>query len=541
MLLAYSALDVAARIARVQLETARRVIRVLFATSVRSQALSYIFNVAEADQLDDEFQKEVVDRLGHAQWSLAHYVIQALEFVTEAMHVSVKLVTLAVAVNPSTAAAALITNTTFVFFIERRSQHLRTLDKQTHDFARKSDAKVREVMTGFMDVMSHAWEFPSLKLAVMSEFEDKEQRWTRIITMWRNRQSMIVSAVQVTRLLIMVLMFLLTTDMSTLSATFLTLFSALQGLSEGVQRMNDISAEIKRQTAQWDSFGERMLALRPRMLYQQVRLAPGAALNISITNLHRTLSAPGRIDFHLRASRPDQALTLSHGSTLQLLGSTGHGKSTLMEILVGNDQSTSNHCRVMVNGEVVDGGMHALHCHRVYARQDCDRYVSFQGSILDVMAPWSSLHEVNGAGRDQRQEVWRLLDVVRLGEWVRRDLKGDIESPLKGHLSGGQKMRLALARILYRAVTKAKGVNGASAGSTLLILDEVDKGLPNDLVVDIMRDVIEYWKPYGSLVLTVHTILPASMYGHDKGITGAWRLQEGRVCAVGMSDIPTGL
>jgi ABC-type transport system involved in cytochrome bd biosynthesis fused ATPase/permease subunit len=67
---------------------------------------------------------------------------------------------------------------------------------------------------------------------------------------------------------------------------------------------------------------------------------------------------------------------------------------------------------------------------------------------------------------------------------------------MENKLSGGQKTRLLLARALYRAHHR---------NSSLLILDEPDKGLPAETTVSIIANIMKWYQSKGILFLTLHT------------------------------------
>jgi ABC-type transport system involved in cytochrome bd biosynthesis fused ATPase/permease subunit len=92
--------------------------------------------------------------------------------------------------------------------------------------------------------------------------------------------------------------------------------------------------------------------------------------------------------------------------------------------------------------------------------------------------------------------VWHFLRLVDMEDFVRKDLNGNLDEPLENKLSGGQKTRLLLARALFRAHNRQ---------STMLILDEPDKGLPAETTVSIIENIIHWYRPKGILFLTLHT------------------------------------
>lgn len=92
--------------------------------------------------------------------------------------------------------------------------------------------------------------------------------------------------------------------------------------------------------------------------------------------------------------------------------------------------------------------------------------------------------------------IWHFLRLVDMNDFVRHDLKGNLDEPLENKLSGGQKTRLLFARALFRAHNRH---------SSMLILDEPDKGLPAETTISIIENIIDWYRPKGILFLTLHT------------------------------------
>jgi ABC-type transport system involved in cytochrome bd biosynthesis fused ATPase/permease subunit len=92
--------------------------------------------------------------------------------------------------------------------------------------------------------------------------------------------------------------------------------------------------------------------------------------------------------------------------------------------------------------------------------------------------------------------VWNFLRIVQIDEFIRNELNSNLDEMMENKLSGGQKTRLLLARALFRAHHR---------NSTLLILDEPDKGLPAETTVTIVDNIMKWYQSRGILFLTLHT------------------------------------
>ena len=160
-----------------------------------------------------------------------------------------------------------------------------------------------------------------------------------------------------------------------------------------------------------------------------------------------------------RALLSDVTLQINQGDKIGLIGVNGTGKSTLLRLLAGE--------------EAPDGG--SIFCqpgHRAaYLPQN------------PVFAPEDTVleHVLRGAGRDVQEESYRAkailtkLGVTDFGETV-------------GHLSGGQRKRLAMAAALVRP-------------SETLILDEPTNHLDYEMV-EWLEGQLKSYK--GSLVMVTH-------------------------------------
>jgi ABC-type transport system involved in cytochrome bd biosynthesis fused ATPase/permease subunit len=92
--------------------------------------------------------------------------------------------------------------------------------------------------------------------------------------------------------------------------------------------------------------------------------------------------------------------------------------------------------------------------------------------------------------------VWHFLSLVCIDDFVRQELNSDLDERIENKLSGGQKTRLLLARALFRTHQRH---------SSLLILDEPDKGLPAETTIAIIDNIIRWYRSKGILFITLHT------------------------------------
>ena len=152
-------------------------------------------------------------------------------------------------------------------------------------------------------------------------------------------------------------------------------------------------------------------------------------------------------------------LTIEKGQTIGIIGGTGSGKSTLVNLLCGLYTTTSG--AVYIDGKDVVG-------LSAQERRDCvsialQKPVLFKGTVRSNLS----------AGKDfaTDEEIKTALDIAQASDFV--DAKGGLDAVVEQggrNFSGGQKQRLSLARAI---ISKSK----------ILILDDSSSAL--DFVTDL--------------------------------------------------------
>lgn len=166
-------------------------------------------------------------------------------------------------------------------------------------------------------------------------------------------------------------------------------------------------------------------------------------------------------------------LTIRRGEIVGIIGKSGSGKSTFLNILLGLLKPLSG--KISVDGvEVTDAMIRNWHATISFVPQDP---LLIEGSIRENIAFGISAAEVDGS---------RLADSIvnsRLAEFI-ESLPEGLETNIGGKalkISGGQKQRIAIARALYH--------NG-----TILIFDEPTSSLDPEteqLLADSIRELAE--------------------------------------------------
>ncbi|CAF1215275.1 unnamed protein product, partial [Didymodactylos carnosus] len=190
----------------------------------------------------------------------------------------------------------------------------------------------------------------------------------------------------------------------------------------------------------------------------------------------------------------DGTLTFKHGEVILITGKSGAGKSTFYDILSGSIPMSSYECSVHVDGSKMISNFHNVEYCRTMVLQDTD--MDYRSTIYSMITDIDDDDVPLKKTSQLDNLVWEFLQLVKIDDFIREELNCDLDQPMENKLSGGQKTRLLLARALFRAHHRQ---------SSLLILDEPDKGLPAETTVGIIENIMKWYKPRGVLLLTLHT------------------------------------
>src|SRR5204863_243209 len=136
----------------------------------------------------------------------------------------------------------------------------------------------------------------------------------------------------------------------------------------------------------------------------------------------------------------DISFTIRRGQSVGIVGPTGAGKSTLIDVLLGLLPPTTG--QVLVDGEPLEG--------RERAWQRLIGYVPQDVYLLDDSLRRNVAFGIADGAVDE-DRLARAISLARLDEVV-RDLPRQLDTNVGAdgvRLSGGQRQRVAIARALY--------------------------------------------------------------------------------------------
>jgi ATP-binding cassette subfamily C protein len=203
----------------------------------------------------------------------------------------------------------------------------------------------------------------------------------------------------------------------------------------------------------------------------------------------------------------DVNLRIRRGESVGIVGPTGSGKSTLVDVLLGLLRPTSG--RVLLDGDDLAGHERAW--------QRLIGYVPQDPYLLDDTLRRNIAFGIPDALIDE-QRLLRACTLAQLDDFVRQ-LPEALETSIGEdgvRLSGGQRQRIAIARALYQ-------------DPAVLVFDEATAALDNQTEREVTRAIAAV---HGERTVIVIAHRLSTVAACDRLIF----LQEGRIAAVGRYD-----
>ncbi|OHD26361.1 MAG: hypothetical protein A2Y38_00190 [Spirochaetes bacterium GWB1_59_5] len=196
----------------------------------------------------------------------------------------------------------------------------------------------------------------------------------------------------------------------------------------------------------------------------------------------------------------DQSLTIAHNTTVGIVGSTGCGKTTLVDIILGLLRPQEG--GILVDGTTVtEANLREWQANLGYVAQSiylCDD--SVKANVAFGVPP----------KRIDMDAVRRAAEAANLARFIEDELPEGYDTSVKERglrLSGGQKQRLGIARALY-------------SDPSVLVLDEATSAL-DGVTESVIMEAIENLGGKKTIIIIAHrltTLINADViYMMDKG------------------------
>ncbi len=224
------------------------------------------------------------------------------------------------------------------------------------------------------------------------------------------------------------------------------------------------------------------------------------------------------------ASRPSPVLVrcnfkLNRGDVVGIVGRSGNGKSTLIDVMMGLQVATSG--KVMVDGLMLDAA--AVSSWQSQIAHVPQQVFLHEGSVLENVA-----FELDQSAID-RDAVYAACSAVGLDGLISSFPHG-YETRLGergSSLSGGQRQRIGIARALYRK-------------ASVLFLDEATSALDDDSE-SLVLECLESVKQISTIVMITHKPKTLSICSRIVELSGGRISSEFRSYAEYMSSRSTGV
>ncbi|HQL86564.1 MAG: Multidrug resistance ABC transporter ATP-binding and permease protein [Lentisphaerae bacterium ADurb.Bin082] len=227
----------------------------------------------------------------------------------------------------------------------------------------------------------------------------------------------------------------------------------------------------------------RTIAAELRDLEQQAAVAdptsPAIDLQKAITVRHLDF----RYDAAAEPTLRDISLEIPHGASVALVGPTGSGKSTLVNLIVGLLEPTAGD--ILIDGRDLSSCVAAWQRRIGYVPQDI---FLLDDTILANVALGVAERDIDEAA------FWRALATAQLDDFVAALPEGGrtILGERGARLSGGQRQRIGIARALYR-------------NPAVLVLDEATSAL-DTTTESALTAAVEQLRGAHTVILIAHRL-----------------------------------
>lgn len=178
------------------------------------------------------------------------------------------------------------------------------------------------------------------------------------------------------------------------------------------------------------------------------------------------------------------SLTIPKGHSVGFVGSTGAGKTTLIDIILGLLPITGG--KITVDGESIYNDL------RVWQHR-----IGYIPQVIYLSDDTMRNNVAFGIKEDKidDEKVWKALEAAQLADFVRNEMPEGLETMLGEHgvrISGGQRQRVGIARALYH-------------DPEVLVMDEATAALDNRTEAEVMK-ALEHLSEQKTLIIIAHRL-----------------------------------
>ncbi|MCA2390116.1 MULTISPECIES: ABC transporter ATP-binding protein [Lactococcus] len=170
-----------------------------------------------------------------------------------------------------------------------------------------------------------------------------------------------------------------------------------------------------------------------------VSISSDGTTNVSVSNSLALNHVSFKFDEAKRQALSDLSVNVAAGQTLAIIGGTGSGKSTILNLIARLIDPT--------NGSVTIDGTDI----RQISQYDLHEKVSFTQQKAQLFSGTVRSNLQFGKSDATDEEMWQVLEIAQAADFVREQGGLDMAVEQNGaNFSGGQKQRLSIARTLIK-------------------------------------------------------------------------------------------